>query len=206
MSIIESISLFVIMAALAAIPGASVTLVVSRSATLGVANGLAVSAGIVLGDLMFIALALFGLSLVAEIMGNLFMVIKIAGGLYLIWTGFTLFAEKKPAKYTADKPNYKSSLIASFVAGFFLTLGDIKAIIFYASMLPVFIDLPNVKTPEILAVVFITIFSVGGVKVIYAVLAYKIAAFAHGINMGNAASKTAGGLMVGAGSYLIVKA
>lgn len=66
MSIIESLTLLGIMVALAAMPSASVALVVTRSATLGVANGLAVSAGIVLGDLVFITFAIFGLSVVAE--------------------------------------------------------------------------------------------------------------------------------------------
>ena len=43
MSIIEIITLFGIMIALAALPSASVALVITRSATLGVANGVAVT-------------------------------------------------------------------------------------------------------------------------------------------------------------------
>ncbi len=54
MSILDSISLFIVMGTLAAIPGTSVALVVTRSATHGVAKGIAVSAGIVTGDLFFI--------------------------------------------------------------------------------------------------------------------------------------------------------
>lgn len=51
MSIIEIITLFGMMIALAALPSASVALVVTRSATFGVASGVAVTAGIILGDL-----------------------------------------------------------------------------------------------------------------------------------------------------------
>ena len=206
MSIFESITLFGIMVALAAIPSASVALVVTRSATLGVSNGLAVSAGIVLGDLLFITLAIFGLSIVAETFGSLFMVIKVFGGFYLLWLGFSLLKATKLSKYTVNKASNKGSLLASFVAGFLLTLGDIKAILFYASLLPIYIDLSAVKTYEILAIVFITIFSVGGVKVIYAVFANQVAAYAQNMKMENTARKATGGLMVGAGSYLIVKA
>lgn len=50
MSIVESITLFGIMMALAAVPSTSVALVITRSATLGIRNGLAVAMGIVLGD------------------------------------------------------------------------------------------------------------------------------------------------------------
>jgi len=46
MSIIEIITLFGIMIALAALPSASVALVIMRSVTLGVANGVAVTVGI----------------------------------------------------------------------------------------------------------------------------------------------------------------
>jgi len=206
MSIIESITLFGIMVVLAAMPSASVALVVTRSATLGIANGLAVSVGIILGDLVFITLAILGLSVVAEALGSLFMAIKVFGGLYLLWLGFSLLKATNRTKITVTKTSNKSSLLASFLAGFFLTLGDIKAIIFYASLLPIYIDLSAVKISETFFIVFITIVSVGGVKVLYAVFANKVASYAHNMKMENTARKGAGVLMVGAGSYLIVKA
>jgi len=84
MSLIDAVSLFAIMAALALVPSASVALVVTRSATLNVTNGVAVSLGIVLGDLVFIFLVIFGLSVVAETMGWLFLSIKYIGAGYLI--------------------------------------------------------------------------------------------------------------------------
>ena len=206
MSIIESITLFGIMVVLAAMPSASVALVVTRSATLGIANGLAVSVGIILGDLVFITLAIFGLSVVAEVLGSLFMAIKFLGGLYLLWLGFSLLKAANQTKITVTKTSSKSSLFASLMAGFFLTLGDIKAIIFYASLLPIYIDLSAVKILEAFSIVFITIVSVCGVKVLYAVFANKVASFAQNMKMENAARKGAGVLMVGSGSYLIVKA
>ena len=206
MSIIESITLFGIMVVLAAMPSASVALVVTRSATLGIANGLAVSVGIILGDLVFITLAIFGLSVVAEVLGSLFMAIKFLGGLYLLWLGFSLLKAANQTKITVTKTSSKSSLFASLMAGFFLTLGDIKAIIFYASLLPIYIDLSAVKILEAFSIVFITIVSVGGVKVLYAVFANKVASFAQNMKMENTARKGAGVLMVGSGSYLIVKA
>lgn len=190
---------------MAVVPSASVALVVTRSATLGVVNGLAVSAGIVLGDLVFISLAIFGLSVVAETMGSLFMVVKICGGLYLLWLGFSLLIVKK-SEIITKKSVSKRSLAASFLAGFLLTLGDIKAIIFYASLLPIFIDLSVIETPDIFAIVLITIFSVGSVKAIYAIFGNTVAAYAKNRTNEVVAKKTAGGLMVGAGGYLIVKA
>lgn len=205
MSIIEILSLFVIMVSLAAVPSTSVALVVTRSATSGVGHGVAVSAGIVLGDLVFIALAIFGLSVVAETMGNLFMVIKYMGALYLLWFGLSLLMKNQGARMSVNASRGRSSFIASFLAGFTLTLGDIKAIFFYLSLFPLFVDLTALQTADVLAIAFVAIVSVGGVKVAYALAARKIAVLTKDIRFERAARKTAGGFMVGAGSYIIAK-
>ena len=102
MSIIDSISLFAIMVTLAIIPSTSVALVVTRSATLGVGNGIAVALGIVLGDLIFILLAILGLSVIAETMGGFFLVIKYLGGAYLLWLGFVLLTSNNKTTVSAN--------------------------------------------------------------------------------------------------------
>jgi threonine/homoserine/homoserine lactone efflux protein len=206
MSIIETITLFGIMVALAVMPGASVALVVTRSATLGVANGIAASVGIVLGDLVFILLAIAGLSVVAETMSGLFMVVKYLGAVYLLWLGYTLLTSKGATEISVENAREKPDLIASFLAGFMLTLGDIKAIVFYVSLLPVFVDLSALHVADTLTIISVMVVSVGGVKFIYAFSAIKVAALAKRYKFDNAARKSAGGLMVGAASYLIVKA
>lgn len=205
MSIIDSISLFAIMVTLAIIPSTSVALVVTRSATLGTANGIAVSLGIVLGDLLFILLVLLGLSIVAETMGELFLAIKYLGGAYLLWLGFTLLTAKNKTTIPVDKTKEKGDLIASFFAGFIITLGDIKAIFFYVSLFPTFVDLSALKIADIFIIIFITIVTVGGVKICYAFSAKKVVSMSQGLKLENGAKKAAGCFMVGAGSYLIAK-
>ncbi len=193
------------MVALAAVPSTSVVLVVTRSATLGLGNGIAVTAGIVLGDLVFIVLAILGLSVVAEAMGSLFMVIKYLGAIYLLWLGLSLLKTPGKTTITVKKTREKGSRFTSLVAGFILTLGDVKAIFFYVSLFPVFIDLSALHVTETLIIIFVTVLSVGGVKVLYALSATKVANYARNLKFENAARKTAGGLMVGTGTYLIVK-
>lgn len=194
------------MVSLAIIPSTSVALVVTRSATLGIGNGLAVSAGIVLGDLVFVALTLLGLTVVAETLGSFFVIIKVLGGLYLIWLGVSLLQTKDPIQISVDQSNRKGNLIASFLAGFFLTLGDIKAIIFYASLFPLFLDLSVIEAPEIVTIVFVTILGVGSIKALYAIFASKMAAYTKSTKMERLARNSAGSFMIGAGGYLIVKA
>ncbi|MCP5197634.1 MAG: LysE family translocator [Gammaproteobacteria bacterium] len=205
MGIIESVTLLGIMMTLAAMPSASVILVVTRAATLGVRNGIAVACGIVLGDLFFVVLAMLGLSAIAETMSSLFVLIKYLGAIYMIFLGFNLLMKKDAIEMAANKTCEKSSLIASLLAGFILTLGDIKAIFFYISLLPIFINLSALQTRDMLMIVAMTIIGVGGVKILYALSASKIAIVAKNRKFDNAARKTAGGLMIGAGGYLIVK-
>lgn len=205
MSFIDIITLFGIMIALAALPSASVALVITRSATLGVANGVAVTAGIILGDLVFILLAIFSLSIVAETMGSLFMIVKYLGAAYLLWLGFTLITSKSTTTIRVDKTAKKQNFVTSFIAGFVLTLGDVKAIIFYASLLPVFVNLSTLQTSDVLIIISVMVVSLGSVKILYAFSAAKIVTFATDKNLDNVARKTAGGFMLGAGGYLFIK-
>jgi threonine/homoserine/homoserine lactone efflux protein len=206
MSFLDSISLFLIMITLAVIPSASVALVVTRSATLGVPNGVAVAIGIVLGDLVFIFLAILGLSVIAETMGVMFAVIKYIGAGYLLWLGYSLLASKNKSTYTVDESKLKGNIVVSFLSGFFLTLGDVKAIFFYVSLFPTFIDLAAMEYLDLLIVIIVTIATVGGVKIGYAIVAKKVVNLTHEMKLEKGAKKVAGSLMIGAGSYLIVKA
>ena len=164
MSIIDSISLFAIMIILAIIPSTSVAFVITRSVTLGIANGIAGALGIVLGDIVFILLAVLGLSMIAESMAGLFLVIKYMGGSYLLWLGYSLLKSKKTMTLFVNKPSKKSSLVVSFFAGLVLTLGDIKAILFYASLFPTFVSLESLKTSGLMIIILVTMVTVGGVK------------------------------------------
>ncbi len=205
MGIIEIISLILIMAIGASIPSSSVALVIARSLTHGIPNGISVSIGIVLGDSIFILLVVFGLSVVAESMGWLFLAIKYIGATYLIWLGLTLFFSK-PAKIEVEKNTKNGDLVTSFFAGLFLTLGDVKAVFFFISLFPAFINLGELTLSDVIVVLLIDIIVVGGVKIFYAFSAKKVASISKRYGLENKTQKVAGSFMIGAGSYIIVKA
>ncbi len=205
MTLIDIFSLFAIMVALAAIPSASVALVVTRAATAGVADGIAVAAGIVVGDLIFVVLAILGLAVIAETMGGLFLVIKTAGAVYLMWLGFSLLKSSvRRTPRLRDGPA-GSRFVTSFAAGLVLTLGDLKAIVFYASLFPVFIDLTALNVADVVAIVLTTVLAVGGVKCVYAVFARRVVARSRGMKLETPARIVGGGFMLGAGAVLLVK-
>ncbi|MAA76103.1 MAG: threonine transporter [Salinisphaeraceae bacterium] len=206
MNLSEAIILFGIMVALAALPSSSVALVVARAATSDITNGIAAAVGIVLGDLVFVALAILGLSVVAETLGSFFALVKILGGLYLIYLGIKLLKSKPGSVQAPINAKRTRGLAASLIAGFVLTLGDLKAILFYASLLPMFINLSAINAHEVMAIVAITIIAVGSVKISYAIFGVRVASFASRQKYAGACQKTAGGLLIGTGSYVAFKA
>lgn len=205
MSLVEILALFTVMSALALVPSTSVALVVARASSAGFSNGCAVAAGIVVGDLIFVLLAVLGMTALAEVVGSFFLILRYLAGAYLIWFGISLMRSKAPLQVEYSGRS-ASKLSASFFSGLLLTLGDVKAIFFYASLFPTFVDLATIRTLDIAAIAMITIVAVGGVKLGYAYFAGAVASFVINHRAERAVKVTAGGLMVGAGSYLIAKA
>ncbi len=205
MSPVEISALFAAMVALALVPSTSVALVVARSATAGFSNGGAVAAGIVFGDLVFVFMAILGMAALAEVLGGFFMILRYLAGAYLIWFGISLMRSKASFQLE-DSDQSLSKLSSSFFSGLLLTLGDVKAIFFYASLFPVFVDLATIGTLDIAIIALITIVAVGGVKLGYAYFAGVVVSSVTNHRTERAVKVMTGGLMIGAGSYLIAKA
>ncbi len=113
------------MLVLAASPGPGVLTTVTRAVTSGFRSALAVIVGIVLGDVVFLLLAIYGLSMVAQALGEFFTIVKICGGVYLIWLGCRAWIYN-PAHET-DNPGVNSSYGArGFISGLLVTLSNPK--------------------------------------------------------------------------------
>lgn len=197
-------ALFGIMACLAALPSSSVALVFVHSATVSRLSGLAVALGIVAGDLLFAALAIVGMTSLAETLGSLFIVLRYCAAAYLLWLGVGLIRSATSEGPSGEFPVART-MHGSFLAGFLLTLGDVKAILFYASLFPAFIDLANLSAGDMAIIMIITVLAVGGVKAVYAVAAHRVALTAVRSKWKKTAQMATGGLMVGAGGYLVAK-
>lgn len=204
MSIIEAVTLFLVMLPLAAMPSTSVALVVARSVSAGRVSGVFSALGIVAGDLVFVAIALFGMSLLAEWLGIFFSVIKYCGGAYLIWLGFSLLKSKSPPTVQCTTSR-GVSFAADFLTGLFLTLGDVKAILFYASLFPTLVDVGAIGLWDILLIMVITTVTVGGAKLGYVMFASKLVDRLRGRAVSEVPRKFGGTLMIGCGLVLIAK-
>lgn len=196
------VALFGAMVVLAAIPSVSVVAVSTRSATSGLMHGVFTAIGIVLGDIILIVIAIWGLSFLAETMGDFFTLLKYVSGAYLILLGIGLW-RAEPHDIQVQEV-VRSSLISSFLTGLLITLGDQKATLFYLGFFPAFLDISKISVVDTLIIMTITIVAVGGVKIGYALMAHR-ARLLFSSKIKKRINLAAGCVMVAVGVFLVVK-
>ncbi|MEW6984147.1 LysE family translocator [Colwelliaceae bacterium 6471] len=204
MSIDSLFALFGAMIILAIVPGPAVFAIIARSFSSGKLQAFYMTAGIVLGDYIFIVLALFGLSALAEVMGTTFFIIKYLSAAYLIWLGIKLLRTKNNSiDIEASKD---SSLISNFLTGLFITLGNPKAIMFYIGFFPAFINVSEVTFYDTSLIMLAATFAFGSVNMCYSILAVKARNNFKHPNATTVINKTAGTIMMSTGAIVAVKA
>jgi len=203
MSIDSLFTLFCAMTVLAIIPGPAVFAIIARSFSSGKLQAFYMTAGIVLGDYIFIALALFGLSALAEIMGTAFLMIKYLSASYLMWLGIKLLCTK--ADSIDIEASKSASLFSNFLTGFLITLGNPKAILFYISFFPVFINVNVVTFYDTSLIMLVATLAFGSVNMGYSLLAVKAKNIFKSPNTTTVINKTAGTIMFSTGALVAIK-
>lgn len=132
---------------LALSPGPGLAAILSRALGGGMPAGLAVTIGLVMGDAVFLGIAMVGLSAIANTMGPLFQIVKYAGAAYLIWTGLAAFRVRQTPVMIDAKPA-SGALWKDVMLGLVVTLGNPKPILFYGALLPTFLDLSKVTQTD----------------------------------------------------------
>lgn len=101
----------------------------ARAMPFGFRSSLAVIAGIVLGDVVFLLLAVFGLSVAERALGELFILGKLGGGFYLIWLGIKIW---NSIPLDSENPRLDNSPqgVKGFISGLLVTLSNPKVILF----------------------------------------------------------------------------
>lgn len=198
MTIYSAAGLAIAMFILAASPGPGVLATVARALSSGFRPALAVIAGIVMGDIIFLLLATFGLSIIAHVLGDLFFVVKLLGGAYLIWLGVKIWLNgTEPSD--SDTPEKPHTPLGNFTGGLLITLSNPKVILFYCGFLPTFMDLSVLTAVDLLMVVVIVSVVLGGVLTGYAFLASRAREIFSDRKSARRLDLAAGGVMIGAG-------
>ena len=127
----------------AASPGPAIAVLVGRVIGRGPEGASAFAAGLIIGDLVWLAVAVLGLAVVAQTFHEVFLVIKYAGAAYLIYLAYRMWTAPVAPRDVAAATR-GDRLPRLFLAGLALTLGNPKVVAFYLALLPNLIDLASV--------------------------------------------------------------
>lgn len=202
MSLSNSLALFGTMFVLAIIPSPSVFAVVARSVASGFIHGAITALGIILGDSIFIVLAMLGLWSMAET--NVFFLVRYLGSAYLIYLGIVTW-QTQPRQQKIEATS-EFCWLSNFMAGLLITLSDPKAILFYAGFLPAYLDVSSLSVTQTGSILLIATVAVGGAKVVYAYLADKARFLFRNSQFQTVINGLAAIAMVATGFFLAVKA
>ena len=188
----------------AAIPGPGVTALVARALGSGFRSALAMSFGLVVGDLTYLTAVVLGLAFVAQTFGMVFLVIKWLGVAYLAWLAWSFWNSGITAE-TVEAKKGKGGAISSFLAGLTVTLGNPKTMIFYLALTPTLVDLRTITAADYGILALCTIVVLLVVLVPYLALAAKARWFLQTPRALKALNRTAAAFMAGAAAAIAAR-
>jgi threonine/homoserine/homoserine lactone efflux protein len=177
-------------------PGPAVTAIVARAITDGVRPALAINAGVVTGDLLFFALAAAGMAAAAHSLGDLFSLVRWLGAAYLVWQGILLWRFQPRATAAIAGATHESHFWRNYGAGLLLMFGHVQAMLFYAALLPGFVDLARLTAADLILVALTLLVVIGGINAGYALLASRARGFFVDAHAQRTLHRVAGTLML----------
>ena len=137
---IETYGAFILAAAIVlVIPGPTIILVISQSASHGRRAVWPLVAGVTLGDFTAMSLSLLGLGAILAASATLFGVLKWVGAIYLIYLGIKLWFST-PSSLAMHSAATVVSYRRLFSRAYIVTALNPKSIVFFVAFLPQFID------------------------------------------------------------------
>ena len=151
---VDHLAAFAITAfALIVVPGPSVLFVIGRALVLGRRGAFATVAGNALGEYVQVMAVAFGIGAIVERSIVVYTAIKLAGAAYLIFLGVQAIRHRRaltdavrpvPSAAATDRP---AALRRALREGFVVGLGNPKSVVFFAAMLPQFVDASSGHVP-----------------------------------------------------------
>jgi threonine/homoserine/homoserine lactone efflux protein len=144
-------------AALLALPGPTITVVIGHAIAGGKRSALATVPGVVLGDFTAMTASLLGAGAVLAASAMLFTALKLVGAAYLIWLGINLWRKRSGSTLTTREGVPRTNR-AIFWNCYVVTALNPKDIVFFVAFVPQFLDpaLPILPQMAILELTFLT--------------------------------------------------
>jgi threonine/homoserine/homoserine lactone efflux protein len=181
-------------AAVLAIPGPTLMLVIGQSLTGGRGRALPLVAGVALGDFTALSLSLLGLGALLAASSLAFTVLKWAGAAYLVWLGVRMW--RAPVEGTAAGAVNPGR---AFRDAYVVTALNPKSIAFFVAFVPQFVSpsMPFGPQAVLLVLTFVALAALNALA--YALLAIRLAGAVARPKVRCLLQRVGGGMLVGAG-------
>jgi threonine/homoserine/homoserine lactone efflux protein len=185
-------------------PGPAVAAMVARAIADGPRPAMAINLGVVTGDLLFFAAATAGMAAAARSAGELFTIIRFLGAAYLLWQAVKLW--RAPLQPVDGRPSgHDAQLRRNFAAGLLLMFGHVQAMLFYAALLPGFVNFGSLTATDVALLAAMLVVVIGGVNTVYVFAAARARHFFADERAQRAVHRTAASLMVVAAALVLTR-
>ena len=196
----EFLSLFLITTFLVVLaPGPAALAVTAESASSGVSRSYFVIFGVASANVIYFVLSATGIS--ALIVGSsvLFNAIKWAGVAYLLYIGLSAILSREGPFRVGEEAASTVPLRRLFLRGFVVEMANPKALLYFAALLPQFVDPAKAMLPQFLLFGFCTLLIDLAVYGGYSLLAHLSSRSGIKPSIVNAINRIAGGFLIYAG-------
>ncbi len=187
-------------------PGPAIVALVARVIGKGVRGTPYFCLGLLLGDLVWLTCAVFGLVALAEVFHPLFVAIKYLGAAYLLYLGWKLWTAPAVSPWGGE-PRLDADVqqFMGVLGGFALTLGNPKTMLFYLALLPTVIDLPAIGWVGFTELACVVVVIYGLVLVGYVVFAARSRGMIRNARAMRVVHRIGGTIMTGAAIAVVAR-
>lgn len=162
----------VALAIAAVIPGPQIVALVAHAMSSGYRRAFWMTAGMVIGDVLYLSAVLAGLAYIAESFSILLIAIKWAGVAYLCWLAVQFWRAGNVVHEVGSRSRNDRRSNA-LISGILVTLGNPKSILFYVALLPTIIDLDAIGTSDVIILLGLTTVILSLAQLPFVILAAK---------------------------------
>lgn len=155
----------------AIIPGPGIAALVGHSLGGKLKSSAFFLAGIALGDVTYLTIAVVGLAALAQSFAGALIILKVLGGGYLLYLAYVFWTSDIEISKLEKKKS--QSWYSALLTGYAVTISNPKTIIFYMALLPTVLDLGAVAFIYWSALALLTIVILFIALMPYAILAAK---------------------------------
>ena len=183
-------------------PGPAIAALVSRIMARGTDGIAAFCAGLVLGDLIWLSCAMFGLAALAALFQPVFLIVKYVGAAYLLFLAWKLWRDSGAPVKTEPLRGQGRQL---FGAAMLISLGNPKIMLFYLALMPTVIDLTRLTIIDMAELAIIVAVVVSAVLAGYVILAAQARRMFTSPRAIQSVNRIAGLAMAGAAAAIVVR-